>query len=91
MNEDFKKGYDLQQEYIRFKIVGDMKKKQTDSLHEKNMIDWRLERLKARYDVYNNLSFDLEIVRKKEKLFLNKILKTNQAINWNNVYQLTIK
>ncbi len=71
---------DIAQEYTQFKIVADMKCKQTESEHEKNMIMYRLELLKKRFQEYSLLGYGIEKVRELEKKLLSQTIAINHFL-----------
>lgn len=78
---------ELTQELTQFKIVADMKRKQAKTVHEQNMILWRLGRLIERFQEYDQSNLNIEQVRKLEKKHLNKIIDLNRHVvtNWSNI------
>lgn len=71
---------DLAQEYTQFKIVADMKCKQTDNEHDKHMIMWRLGQLHKRFLEYSDKGWDIEKVRIVEGKLLRDLQAISQAI-----------
>lgn len=71
---------DLLMEYMKFKAVADIQASKLENEHQKEMIKYRLELLRRRFEDYDSRNLDLEVVRKLEKDRLDMMHKMNQQI-----------